>query len=65
MTKSKRTLKAIRKQIAAEVNWVDIKPYSHNIINLCLMEIMSKYGKRSANKAVEDFGLEILGWRKL
>ena len=62
--KRKRTLKSLREDIAKEVPFVDIKPYSHNIISLVLMQISSEYGAGHANKAIRDFGLEERGWRQ-
>ena len=64
-TKTPRTLKELRNKIDAEVDFVDIKPYSHNIIGLVLNEIFSKFGKDEANKAIRDFGLKPLGWKEL
>jgi len=59
-----KTLKELRAQIKKEVPYVDIKPYSHNIIGLVLMQIAKEFGKDEANKAIDDFGLVNLGWRK-
>lgn len=60
-----KTLKELRKQIEKEVPYVDIKPYSHNIIGLVLMQISQQFGKEEANRAIEDFDLESMGWRKV
>jgi len=66
MSKPKtRTLKALRALVAKEVPYVDIKPYSHNIIGIVLMEIAGRFGKPEANKAITDFSLTKLGWRKV
>ena len=59
-----KTLKELRAQIKKEVPYVDIKPYSHNIIGLVLMQIAKEFGKGEDNKAIDDFGLVKLGWRK-
>lgn len=61
---TKRTLTELRKAIEDEVDYVDVKPYSHNIISICLREIARKFGQEDANEAIEDFGLEGLGWAK-
>jgi len=58
------TLDSLREKIGEEADYVDIKPYSHNIIGLVLRQIDRDYGKSEANKAIEDYGLEDLGWRK-
>ena len=60
-----KTLKELRKMIEKEVPYVDIKQYSHNIISLVLMQISSQFGPAEANKAIEDFDLESMGWRKV
>jgi hypothetical protein len=59
-----KSLEEYREQIENEVPYVDIRPYSHNIIGLVLGQIAHVYGKAEANKAIEDFDLESLGWRK-
>jgi len=57
-------LKDLRKKIQKEVPYVDIKPYSHNIINVVLRQIAKEFGKDVANKTIDDFSLVKLGWRK-
>ena len=59
------SLEALKAKIAREVDYVDVKPYSHNIINLVLMQMAHEYGKEAANKTIDEFGLEELGWRKV
>ena len=53
-----------RRTIFKEVNWVDIKPYSHNIISLALGALANEVGNDAANELIEEFGLEELGWAK-
>lgn len=60
----KRTLKQLRAEIKREVPYVDLKPFSHNIISIGLMIIAKEYGKSEANKAIRDFDLGELGWRE-
>ena len=57
-------LRNLRSKIRKEVDYVDIKPYSHSIIGLVLMQIAKRFGKDVANKAIRDFGLEELGWKE-
>ena len=65
MTKKKGyTLKQIRINIAKEVPWVDIKPYSHNIISILLRMASEDYGVKEANQIVDDLNLKKLGWHK-
>jgi len=59
-----RTLKQWKERILEEMYYVDVKPYSHNIISLSLSAIARGWGKSMANKIVEEFGLETLGWSK-
>jgi hypothetical protein len=59
-----KSLEELRANIQKEVPYVDIKPFSHNIIGLVLSQIADEFGKVEANKAIEDFGLESLGWVK-
>ncbi len=61
---SKYSLEELREQIAEKVPAVDAEPYAHNIISSFLKMIDEKFGKEEANKAIEDFSLEELGWSK-
>jgi len=63
MVKAK-TLEEWRQEIKREVRFVDIKPYSHNIINISLQAIASRFGRDEANKAIRDFHLEEFGWKE-
>ncbi len=56
------TLNEFRQQIQDEAEWVDVKPYSHNIVGLLLSQMAEKYGDAEAEKAIEDFGLKHKGW---
>lgn len=64
MSAEKTSLAKLKKTIAKEVPYVDIKPYSHNIISLALGAIARDFGATKADKAIETFGLEKLGWHK-
>lgn len=59
-----RTLKEWKKEIKEQADWVDIKPYSHNIISIGLRAIAKKWGKEEANKTITELGLDTLGWKK-
>ena len=50
--------------IKKEIPFVDVKPYSHNIINLKLRLLSEKYGIEEANKLIENTELKNLGWSK-
>ena len=57
-------LMELKQRIMDEEGYVDIKPYSHNIIGLLLRQISEKYGKEEANKAIDECKLRKHGWRK-
>ena len=57
-----KALDQLRMEIEMEVDYVGIKPYSHNIISLALRQIAREYGNAEANKAIKDFGLDQNGW---
>jgi len=65
MAKEKKTLEELRQQIADEIDYVDIKPYSHNIIGCVLRIIDRDYGTEEANNAVREFGLDEMGWKTI
>ena len=58
------TLKDWIKVIENEVMFENVKPYSHNIINISLQAIANQHGREAANKVIEDLDLERLGWSK-
>ncbi|KKL47775.1 hypothetical protein LCGC14_2332160 [marine sediment metagenome] len=39
--------------------------YSHNIIALVLQQVDREHGRDMANKMIDAWNLEALGWRKL
>jgi len=57
-----KTLEELRVKIEHEAQYVDIKPYSHNIITLILGQIAKEYGQPEANRAITDFALDMMGW---
>jgi hypothetical protein len=62
--KTGRTLDAWRENIMEEIPFVDVKPYSSNIINISLIAIAQGWGDKEANSLIEDYGLEEIGWHK-
>ncbi len=48
--------------ILREIPFVDIKPYSHNIINLELSVLADNYGEEEAKKLIKNTQLKNLGW---
>jgi hypothetical protein len=59
-----KTLDELKERILEEAEYVDIRPYSHNIISLYLREIDKRFGKKITNEIIEECELEILGWHK-
>ncbi len=43
---------------------LDLKPYSKTLIELRLRAVANKYGKKEANKLIDELGLEYHGWKK-
>jgi hypothetical protein len=60
----KKTLKELRANIKKEIPYVDLKPFSHNIISINLMIIAKEYGKDEANKTIRNLKLDELGWKE-
>ncbi len=51
--------------IDKQVDYIDIKPYSHNIIALHLGRAAELFGNEVANDLIEEFELEQYGWSKV
>jgi len=51
--------------IKAEIPFIDIKPYSHNIISLNLTFLEEQYGKDEVKKIVKETRLKHKGWGHL
>ena len=60
----KKTLSEWEQVIDDNVDYVDIKPYSHNIICIALNGIAGRFGIDKANEMIDKYGLEELGWVK-
>jgi hypothetical protein len=50
--------------IEQNLETLDLKPYSANIISLRLASVARKLGKSKADQLIDDFGLEQHGWKK-
>jgi len=57
-----KTLNEWEESIKKEVPFVDIKPFSHNIISLALSAIAKEHGNEAANKTIRKLKLRRLGW---
>ena len=49
-------------KIRYEKKYVDVKPYSHNLISMYLESISQKYNQEFSNYIIKQFGLVDLGW---
>lgn len=60
------TQQELRLQISHYALVIDTKEdrFAHNIVRMCLARIAYDYGVAAANEAIEDFGLEALGFSK-
>tara|TARA_R100000426_G_scaffold86684_1_gene68776 strand:- start:1120 stop:1317 length:198 start_codon:yes stop_codon:yes gene_type:complete len=56
------TKEEIINKIKKEIPYVDVKPYSHNIIGLQLNVLAEKYGQEEVEKIVRETNLKNIGW---
>lgn len=57
------TLEELRQVIETEIPFIDIKPYSHNIISITLRIINDEYGEQEAvNIIADNYELQEQGW---
>ena len=59
----KMKLDKMTMKILHEIPYIDIKPFSHNIISLELRLVSEQFGQDVANQLIEDIGLDTKGWR--
>ena len=52
----------LKGMIEKEIPFVDIKPFSHNIISMELRMVKEEFGKVVANNMVIQLGLDKMGW---
>jgi hypothetical protein len=57
-------IQGARERIEQELEYINIKPYSSNIIGLRLASVARKCGKKTADGLIEEFGLETYGYHK-
>ena len=60
-----KTLQEWKGSIRKEIRYVGVKPYSHNIISICLNAIAKEFGNEEANDTIDKLNLGKLGWRKV
>jgi len=59
---TKQTKEKIIEIIKKEIPWVDIKPFSDNIINIELRILAENYGQNEVIELVKNTKLKELGW---
>ncbi len=62
MTTKQYELEYIIDKIENEIDFVDVKPYSHNIIALWLKILEEQYGKDEVFEIINNSDLYHLGW---
>ena len=62
MNSEKPSLEDLKKNIKKEIPFVDVKPFSHNIINITLSKIEETYGEDVAIQTMSELRLDKLGW---
>lgn len=67
LTKKQKQIKIndLQVSIEDEMEFVDARPYSHNLISIRLSMISKLGGVKEANRVIGELGLEELGWRKV
>ena len=55
-------LEEMKMAILKEIPYIDIKPYSHNIISLRLQMISEEFGDDVAHQLIKDLKLDTKGW---
>ena len=51
-----------KNRIRNQIPFVDVKPYSHNIIAMILAMIDNKFGCEIANDTIRELQLDKIGW---
>ena len=62
---SKKTLEQLQYEIINEIPYVNIKPYSHNIIGIKLKIMGDTFGKQEVYDIVNNTELKNIGWKHL
>ena len=60
-----QSLEELREDVRKNRRRLGRTPFAHNIIGLTLSIIAEAYGVAAANRAIEDFELESVGWKKV
>lgn len=58
-------INGIRVEIENEMEFVGLKPYSHNLISMRLRHIAKLGGAKEANRTIDELGLKDLGWHRV
>lgn len=60
---NEKTFEELKQTIDNEIDYVDVKPYSHNIISITLRQIDEKFGKNKVIEIFDYYNLQELGWK--
>lgn len=54
-------------KIESEADYIDIKPYSHNLVSIYLLTLKEKYGftPKQVSNIVKLYNLDKKGWKHL
>jgi len=61
--KQEKRLMELYARIKEEVEFVNLKQYSHNIISCNLRIIAEEFGYNKANEAIDKLELNLYGWK--
>lgn len=61
--KNRKRFNKLCADINKEVEFVDVKQYSHNIITWTLRTISTEFGYNKSNEVIDKFDLTSLGWK--
>ena len=56
------SLPKLRAKIKEEARFIDVRPYSHNLVSMMLRQMAKAFGRRAANQAIRDFRLKRKGY---
>lgn len=60
-----KSMEQIYEAIEREIEFIDTKPFSHNIISMNLQIAAKQFGIAQANRLIDEFGLAEFGWHKV
>lgn len=58
-----KKLVSLHREIREQIPFINLKPYSHNIISCVLRIIAKEFGYNKANEAIDKLELGPRGWK--